>query len=139
VEALGSADTLAALTGGDKAEIAQHEVIMKAILMLIILEIIAMFSGDAGNLFVRTYRALKAAGQQQTEADEIETKASEISPKKPAASYGMARLSKMRPDIAARVCAGEISCYRGCIEAGIRKQPKAKWTKPEDYLQTVEA
>jgi hypothetical protein len=136
-EALGSADTLAALTGGDKAEIAQHEAIMKAILMLMILEIIAMFSGDAGNLFVRTYRARRAASQQQTEADEIERKASEISPKKPVASYWMARLSKTRPDIAARVCAGEISCYRGCIEAGIRKQPKAKWTKPEDYLQPV--
>jgi hypothetical protein len=139
VEALGSADTIAALTGGDKSEIAQHEAIMKAILMLIILEIVAMFSGDAGNLFVRTFQARKAAGQQQTEADEIETKASEISPKKPAASYWMQRLSKARPDIAARVCAGEISCYRGCIEAGIRKQPKAKWTKPEDYLQPVKA
>jgi hypothetical protein len=139
VEALGSADTLAALTGGDKAEIAQHEAIMKAVLMLIILEIIAMFSGDAGNLFVRTWRARRAAGQQQTEADETEAKSSEISPKKPMQSYWMQRLSKVRPDIAARVIAGEISCYRGCIEAGIRKQPKAKWTKPEDYLLPAEA
>jgi hypothetical protein len=139
VTALGSADTLAALTGGDKAGIAQHEAIVKAILMLMILEIIAMFSGDAGNLFARTYRARKAADQQQTEADEIETKADEISPKKPTASYWMQRLSKERPDIAARVISGEISCYRGCIEAGIRKQPAKKWTKPEDYLQPVEA
>lgn len=139
VEALGSADTLAALTGGDKAGIAQHEAIMKAVLMLIILEIVAMFSGDASVLFVRTFLARKAAGLQQTEADEIETKSSEISPKKPAASYWMQRLSKVRPDLAARVIADEMSCYRACIMAGVRKHPKAKWTKPEDYLQPVEA
>ena len=139
VEALGSADAIAALTGGDKEEIAQHEAIVKAILMLMILEIIAMFSGDAGNLFVRTFQARKAAGQQETEADEIQTKASEISPKKPVQSYWMQRLSKVRPDMAARVIAGEMSCYRACIMAGIRKQPKAKWTKPEDYLQPAEA
>lgn len=132
-EALGSADTLAALTGGDKAEIAQQEAIVKAILMLAILELIAMFSGDAGNLFMRTWRARQAARRQVTEADEIETKASEISPKKLAASYWMERLSKVRPDIAARVISGEISCYRGCIEAGIRKPPAKKWTKPEAY------
>jgi hypothetical protein len=133
VEALGSADTLASLTGGDKAEIAQHEAIVKAVLMLTILEIIAMFSGDAGNLFVRTFQARKEAGQQQTEADEVVTKSSEISPKKPAASYWMQRLSKERPDIAARVIAGEISCYRGCLDAGIRKKPAKTWSKPEDF------
>ena len=67
---------------------------MKANLMLMILEIIAMVSGDAGNLFVRTYWAWKAASQQQTEADEIETKSSEITSKKPAASYWMQRSRK---------------------------------------------
>lgn len=62
-----------------------------------------------------------------------------LRPKKPATSYWMQRLSKERPDIAARVIAGEISCYRGCIEAGVRKKPAKKWTKPEDYMQPVDA
>ncbi len=141
-EALGASNTLAGLTGGDVDQIATHEALVKAILMLIILEIIAMFSGDAGSLFVRTYQMRKAHRQpvqQGPEADETELKTDEISPKKPAASYWMQRLSKVRPDLAAQVIAGEISCYRGCIKAGIRKQPAKKWTKAEDYLQPVEA
>jgi hypothetical protein len=135
VEALGGADIIAALTGGNKVKIAQHEAIMKAILMLVILEIIAMFSGDAGNLFIRTYRDRKAALQTtQSEADESAAIANEISSKKPAVSYWMQRLSRERSDIAARVIAGEFSCYRGCIEAGIRKRSAKKWTRTEDYL-----
>ncbi len=73
------------------------------------------------------------AQMQETKPDETSAIASGISQKKPAASYWMQRLSKERRDRAARVISGEISCYRGCIEAGIRKQPAKKWTKPEDF------
>jgi hypothetical protein len=59
--ALGSADTIAALTGINKELAAQREGMLKAILMLVILEMLAMFSGDAGTLFIATYRARKAA------------------------------------------------------------------------------
>ena len=115
---------------------------MKTIAMLIILELLATFSGEAGNLFISTWKArrnLTKPVRKAAKSSEAETKASEISPKKPAQSYWMQRLSKVRPDLAARVIAGEMSCYRACIMAGIRKQPKAKWTKPEDYLQPAEA
>jgi hypothetical protein len=92
-----------------------------------------LFSGDAGDLFVATYRARKAA-RQQPEADETEKKSSEIPAKKPAPSYWIQQLSKERPDFGSRVIAGEISCYAGCLEVGIRKRPAKKWTKPEDHL-----
>lgn len=104
---------------------------------LIIGELCAHLAGAAASLIGS---AMRRPVPEKAEADEVEpkssaagTKGDEISPKKSAPSYWMARLSKTRPDIAARVCAGEISCYRGCIEAGIRKQPAKKWTRPEDY------
>jgi hypothetical protein len=144
-EALGSADTLAALTGGNKAEIAQHEAIVKAILMLMILEIIAMFSGDAGNLFVRTWsgrRKLTKPARKQTKSSEAGRKADEISPEISKASYWMKRLAKEQPELARRVISGEISCYKACIQAGIRKAPETKtksdWTKPEAYVKKTE-
>jgi hypothetical protein len=147
-EALGSADTIAALTGGDKSEIAQHEAIVKAILMLMILEIIAMFSGDAGNLFVRTWKGRKVAkpARKQTKSSDAGRKAAEISPEIPASSYWIKRLAKEQPELARRVISGEISCYKACIQAGIRKAPeigkvktKSDWTKPEAYVQKAEA
>jgi hypothetical protein len=58
---------------------------------------------------------------------------------KPAAAgtrdYYIARLDREFPAIAKRVHAGELSVFRGCVEAGIRKAPakRSKWTKIEGY------
>ena len=55
--------------------------------------------------------------------------------------YYVGRLERDYPAIAKRVAAGEISIYKACIEAGIRKAPaKAnKWTRPETYMQKADA
>jgi hypothetical protein len=37
------------------------------------------------------------------------------------------------------VIAGDISCHRGCIESRDPKEACKKWTKPEDYMQPVDA
>src|SRR5262249_40947034 len=54
-------------------------------------------------------------------------------------AYYLARLDREFPEIAKRVHAGELSVFRGCIEAGIRKAPAkgAKWTKPDSYAPTA--
>jgi hypothetical protein len=143
VEALGSADTIAALTGGDKAEIAQHEAIVKAILMLMILEIIAMFSGDAGNLFVRTWKARKLASRKSRKpvaksasaVATLQMQALATQPKSGTAAWYLERLRKDHPAIASRVQAGELSVYAACIEAGLRKAPKRKAWNANDYVK----
>ena len=50
-------------------------------------------------------------------------------------TYYLARLDREFPAIAKRVHAGELSVFRGCIEAGLRKAPAkhAKWTQVEGY------
>jgi hypothetical protein len=54
-------------------------------------------------------------------------------------AYYLQRLERDSPELATRVHRGELSCYKACIMAGIRKPTGKKWTKPEDYLQPVEA
>jgi hypothetical protein len=53
--------------------------------------------------------------------------------------YYLARLNREFPEIAKRVDDGKLSVFRGCIEAGIRKEPakSAKWTKAEAYAASV--
>ena len=60
---------------------------------------------------------------------------------KPAAigtrTYYLARLDREFPAIAKRVHAAELSVFRGCVEAGLRKAPvqHAKWTQVEGYAK----
>lgn len=63
-------------------------------------------------------------------------------PRKPAKAggtreYYLGRLEREFPAIAARVYSGEISVYRACIDAGLRKAPKksTKWTKVDSYIK----
>ena len=55
--------------------------------------------------------------------------------------YYVARLERDHPALAKRVADGEISIYKACIEAGIRKSAgKSKWTKADAYIsKKVEA
>jgi hypothetical protein len=151
VEALGSADTIAALTGGDKAEIAQHEAIVKAILMLMILEVIAMFSGDAGNLFVRTWKArtvesrkvrkpvANANAKTASAVANLQMQALATQPKSGTRAWYLARLQADHPELASRVASGELSVYAACIEAGLRKAPKRKAWNANDYAVKITA
>ena len=122
-EAVGASDTLAVLTGGNRERIATHEAIVKSVLMLIVLELLAALSGSAGTMIIRTWRA------RQVKPAETEAKPAEIALQpaekstKSKRNYWMERLSREHPAIAAEVLAGRISCYRGCINAGLRKQP----------------
>lgn len=123
-EAVGASATIAGLTGSDADAIARHEAIIKMVAMLIILELLASFSGESGNLFISTWRARRTTVAVKPRAKAAE---SGLQPhEKPAKStknYWMERLAKDHPEIAAKVIAGRISCYKGCIEAGLRKQP----------------
>ena len=59
--------------------------------------------------------------------------------KRGTAAYYLARLQRDHPTIALRVAAGELSIYKACIAAGIRKAPAktSKWSKPDAYLKTA--
>jgi hypothetical protein len=148
-EAVGASATLAGLTGGDADQIATQEALIKAIAMLIILELLATFSGEAGNLFISTWKSRRKpakAARKETKPSGVGRKADEISGEISKSSYWMKRLAKEQPALAASVIAGEISCYKACIQAGIRKAPeigkgktKSDWTKPEAYVQETEA
>ena len=49
--------------------------------------------------------------------------------------YYLGRLERDYPAIAKRVAAGEITIYKACVEAGIRKSAgKSKWTKADAYV-----
>ncbi|WP_125461789.1 MULTISPECIES: hypothetical protein [Rhodomicrobium] len=61
-----------------------------------------------------------------------------VAAKRGSAAYYLARLQADHPAIATRVVAGEISCYAGCIEAGLRKAPaKRRWDANEYAAATA--
>jgi hypothetical protein len=126
--ALGASDTLAALTGGDKARIATLISIAISIAMLIILELLATFSGDGAAILRRAWIGRFATAQPAM--PEAAAK-----PAKAVANraYFLARLQRDFPALAARIEIGELSVYRASIEAGLRKRPARNWTKPEAY------
>ena len=52
-------------------------------------------------------------------------------------SYAHRRLRKDRPDIHARVLAGEISAHAGMIEAGFRKKPPSRNQTPLEKVRCL--
>jgi hypothetical protein len=134
-KALGATDTLAALTGGDRPRIATLTSIAISIAMLIILELIATFSGDAAAVLRRAWRARSVhatppQSEKSAPADAVPTK-----PAKAVANraYYLGRLEREFPALAARTRTGELSVYRASIEAGLRKPPARNWTQPDAY------
>ena len=74
-------------------------------------------------------------------ADTLYTVEPVAKPAKPAAkasggtkNYYQQRLERDFPEIAKRVTSGEISVYKACIAAGLRKAPAKKWTTVEAYV-----
>jgi hypothetical protein len=120
--ALGAADALAALVGGDKFRIATMVSLALSIAMLLILELLASLSGDAAMLLgkaaglpspTKTGSALQAAGRQIAKPIKVV----------PNRAYYLARLEHGHPQLAAQVHRGELSVHKASIEAGLRKAP----------------
>jgi hypothetical protein len=133
--ALGATDSLAALTGGDRTRIATLISIAISIAMLIILELLATFSGDGAAVLRRAWsaRPVHAAPPQSEKpapADAVPAK-----PAKAVANraYYLGRLEREFPALAARIHTGELSVYRASIEAGLRKAPARNWAQPDAY------
>ena len=107
--------------------------------MLIILEFLATFSGDAGatirNAILATRRnsAAKPLQRVATPAQQAATPA----PKRATKAYYLDRLQREHPYFAEKIQRGEISVYAACVATGLRKPANAKtkkdWTKFDAY------
>jgi hypothetical protein len=138
-EALGASDTLAVITGGDKARIASMTSICVSIAMLIILELLATFSGDSARIIRNAMRKSKAQQDVANSVEPVANPASAIAKKTASGTrnYYLNRLQRDFPELAKQVEAGELSCYKASIMAGIRKAPTKDWTKPDAYVGPV--
>jgi hypothetical protein len=138
-EALGASDTLAVITGGDKAQIASMTSICVSIAMLIILELLATFSGDSARIIRNAMRKSKAQQDVANSVEPVANPASAIAKKTASGTrnYYLNRLQRDFPELAKQVEAGELSCYKASIMAGIRKAPTKDWTKPDAYVGSV--
>jgi hypothetical protein len=75
-----------------------------------------------------------AKDKEKNEGDNITF----VSPKRGTGrTYTLRRLKRDRPDLAAKVTAGEISANAAALEAGIRK--KIKWVCPKCGCEAVRA
>jgi hypothetical protein len=133
--ALGASDTLAALTGGDRTRIATLISIAISIAMLIILELLATFSGDGASILRRAWFARPVQTAPAQSGKPAPVSASIAKPAKAVANraYYLGRLEREFPALAARIHTGELSVYRASIEAGLRKPPARNWTQPDAY------
>jgi hypothetical protein len=136
--ALGASDTLAALTGGNKTRIATITSIAISIAMLIILELLATFSGDGAAILRRAWLARPVQTAPAQSGKPAPVSASLAKPAKAVANraYYLGRLEREFPALAARIHTGELSVYRASIEAGLRKPPARNWAQPDAYRFT---
>jgi hypothetical protein len=69
--------------------------------------------------------------------EQIKAVALATKPKSGTRAYWLARLQREKPELAARVAAGELSVYAASIQAGLRKAPtKRKWDA-NDYVRVT--
>lgn len=146
VEISGLVAMIAMASGAGQDGIARGIGAVKALLFLVLIEVLVWLSVPAMALLSDARRrdvaleivAIELATVAKPVAKPVMTIA------KPAASgtaaYYLARLERDHPAIAKRVHGGELSVYRGSVEAGIRKPAAKKWTAIEDYMpETVKA
>jgi len=126
-EAHGASDTLAALTGGDRTRIATLTSIAISIAMLIILELLATFSGDGAAILRRARLARPVQTTPAQSGKPAPVSASLAKPAKAVANraYYLGRLERESPALAARIHTGELSVYRAPIEAGLASPRQA--------------
>jgi hypothetical protein len=147
VEISGLAAIIAMASGAGQDGIARGIGAIKALLFLVLIEVLVWLSVPAMALLSDARRREVAVELVAIEPVEIAKPVAKpvMAIAKPAASgtaaYYLARLERDHPAIAKRVHGGELSVYRGSVEAGIRKPAAAKkWTTIEDYLpETVKA
>ena len=134
--ALGASDTLAALTGGDKARIAtshQHRDLHRH----------ADHSGAARHLQRRwgchppaepgplgPFKTLRRNPKSLHRQHRHSAKSAKAVANR---AYYLGRLEREFPALAARIHTGELSVYRASIKAGLRKPPARNWTQPDAY------
>jgi hypothetical protein len=121
--ALGAADALAALVGGDKFRIATMITLALSIAMLLILELLASLSGDAAMLLAKTANGRISPTETATApqaAGKLIAKPIKVVSNR---AYYLARLEHGHPQLAAQVHRGELSVHKAAIQAGLRKAP----------------
>lgn len=133
-KANGMADSLADMTGGDKALIATVVYVLVSIAQLAILELIATFSGDAGMTIRNAMRRNRPAKRPQRDATPAQPVAT-TAPKRATKAYYQERLEREFPAFADKVQRGELSVFAACVATGLRKPANAKkdWTKLQAY------
>jgi hypothetical protein len=147
VEISGLAAMIAMASGAGQGGIARGIGVVKAILFLVLIERLVWLSVPAMTLLSQARSCEVAVEVVAIEPIEIAKPVAKpvMAIAKPAASgtrdYYLQRLERDHPAIAKRVTSGEISVYRGSVEAGIRKaSATSKWTTIADYLpETIEA
>jgi hypothetical protein len=147
VEISGLAAIIAMASGAGQDGIARGIGAVKALLFLVLIEVLVWLSVPAMALLSQARIRDVAVELVAIEPVEIAKPVAKpvMAIAKPAASgtksYYLARLERDHPVIAKRVHGGELSVYRGSVEAGIRKPATVKkWTTIEDYLpETVKA
>lgn len=147
--AIGPADSLAAVTGGDRLQIATAFSIAVSIAQLIILELIAAFSGDAGllirNAIVSARKFRNARNATTIVSQSLATRAAANSQSEaPRQSNGVGtrdyyrdRLQRDFPALFAKVENCELSVYRASIAAGLRKAPRGYKWNANDYANEM--
>lgn len=134
-KANGPSDHLATLTGGDKVMIASIFSIVISIAQLVILELLAAFSGDAGATIrnaISAMRRNRPAKRMQRDATAVQPDATPA-PKRATKAYYEERLAREFPQFAEKVQRGEMSVFAACVATGLRKAPKKDWTKLQAY------
>jgi hypothetical protein len=146
VEISGLAVMIAMASGAGADGIARGIGAVKALLFLVLIEMLVWLSVPAMALLSDARRREVAVEIIAIEPVEIAKPVAKpvMAIAKPVASgtaaYYLARLERDHPAIAKRVHCGELSVYRGSLEAGIRKSAAKKWTAIEDYMpETVKA
>ena len=140
VEISGMAAMIAMASGADTNGIARGIGVVKALLFLVLIEVLVWLSVPA--------MALLTMAKPSTTEDHEMTPVAIATPAKPIAksasgtkNYYLSRLERDHPEIAKRVESGELSVYAASLAAGLRKTPakSAKWTKADAYLELNKA
>ena len=143
VETSGLAAMIALASGANTDRIARSIGAIKAVMFLALIEALVWLSVPAVALLVMAARPCNLA-DDIVATPIIANATARPSSKKSAASgtrrYYLQRLEREHPALAKRVHAGELSVYRACILAGLRKAPAKDWSKPAAYgLKAEEA
>lgn len=134
----GKAVVLADILGASEAETSRKMAIVLIFAALLIGELCAHLAGPAAQL-IGSAMQRDATKPDEIATDEIPEEVATVAKPEPAKvskggkAYYLQRLERDFPELATRVHRGEISCYKACVLAGIRKAPAKDWAKPEAY------